>query len=371
MTTFLCNDLVINEDFCNLSCEYCLTGQSNLKERHREKLIFQPPHRDHYKAGTPLRDRLDAIVARFAERFGAPILKITGGEVFLVAGIEDFIDRCAARFDTVIVQTNGVLVRDAQMQRMAAHDNLVLQISLDSPHYRGNAYRVANESQHRKVLDRIERLLDTGLPAEFYAVVNDRSVEDLSHFAHWLSQFPGPPQLFPFPVRGPDSERFAMQSDQIDRLIDLAQNREAFGDVLPPRAYLDRLIRFYRDGERRFRCHLPRLAASTFSDGTITPCPNIWFSDAGDMTQPDWRQTATRMLESGVRQALLAETPRLDACKKCFTPWDVLSMYMDGELTLDEVCATPAYRSPGIRRLLADAKQAISPNPAETDASAV
>lgn len=49
------------------------------------------------------------------------------------------------------------------------------------------------------------------------------------------------------------------------------------------------------------------------------------------------------MMESGIRHALLAPRLRLDACKRCYLPWEVLSLYMDDVLSLEEIGATPTY----------------------------
>ena len=40
MKPLLANDLVVQEDNCNLSCKYCLTGQSMYKQGHLDKMIF-------------------------------------------------------------------------------------------------------------------------------------------------------------------------------------------------------------------------------------------------------------------------------------------------------------------------------------------
>jgi MoaA/NifB/PqqE/SkfB family radical SAM enzyme len=350
MTRFLCNDLVINEDSCNLSCRYCLTGQSNLKETHRQQLIFSPPRRDSVRGTSALSARLELVLDRFQELFDPPMLKITGGEIFLVEGIEDFIEACVARYRTVIVQTNGVVASDRQIVRLSS---TVVQISLDSHTYAGNSYRVLTPAQHAKVCERISRFLDADLRVEIYAVINNRSIESLVEFARWLGALRNPPQLLPFPVRGPDANRFSARPDQLHHLDDFIALRDELPYVLPGPAYLERLRRFFREGERRFRCRLPELVATSFSDGMLTPCPNIWFSDSGRLTDEGWREAGERMIASGLRRALLADRPRIDACKRCYTPWDMLSLYLDGEIGLDDLCATPAYA--GVRDILAEA----------------
>ncbi|HEX4791551.1 MAG TPA: radical SAM protein [Actinospica sp.] len=348
------NDLVINEDSCNLSCEYCLTGQSNLKEGHRLKLIFQPPKRDEYAPEGALGGRVDAVAERLRDRFDLPLLKVTGGEVFLVRGIMEFLEQEARKHEVLIVQTNGVLLKDEHLERFREWGNVVLQVSLDSHLFHGNSYRVQSESLHQKVVRQIEKILESGLPVEIYAVLNDRSVTEIREFASWLRRYNV--VCFPFPVRGPDAETYKVRPDQIHYLEELVDSYDELSDVLPPRAYFDRLLRFYRDGRREFRCHLPRLVVSTFSDGVVTPCPNIWFGDAGNALHDDWAETLDKLGTTGLYQALLGPRPRLQACHGCFTPWDTLSMYFEDEITLDELCAAPTYAPPRIRALIEQAK---------------
>jgi MoaA/NifB/PqqE/SkfB family radical SAM enzyme len=355
--TLIGNDLVINEDSCNLSCTYCLTGQSNLKQSHHDQLIFGPPTRDRYAEGTSLRRQLPIISGRIDETFRAPMLKVTGGEIFLVVGIMDYLRAQADRHEVLIVQTNGVLVREEHLDELRDWGNVVLQVSLDSHLFTGNSYRVGSESLHGKVLRRIEAIIDSGLPVEIYSVLNDRSAPEALTFARWLADRRYPPTYFPFPVRGPDSERFQLRTDQIAHVEDLVTHYDELSAVLPPRPYFSRLLSFLREGERTFRCHLPRLVISTFSDGVVTPCPNIWFSDMGNLLSDDHAESLRRVGETGMYAALLAERPRLKACKGCFTPWDTLSMYFEDEITLDELCQAPTYAPPVIRELIAERKR--------------
>lgn len=351
------NDLVVNEDSCNLSCTYCLTGQSNLKKSHTEQLIFGPPTKDRYAAGTPLGRRLPVIDARIDQTFKVPLLKVTGGEVFLVAGIMEFLREQAKEHEVLVVQTNGVLVRDEHLAEFAAWGNVVLQVSLDSHLFTGNSYRVATQSLHDKVIRRIETILDSGLPVEVYSVLNDRSVVEMEPFAQWLSERAHRPVYFPFPVRGPDADRFRIRPEQVSCVERFADRYPDFAAILPPRPYFDRLLRFYHEGRRTFRCHLPRLVISTFSDGMVTPCPNIWFSDMGNLLDDDYAASLADVGTSAMYRALLAPRPRLKACHGCFTPWDTLSMYFEDEISLDELCAAPTYAPPRIRALIEDRKR--------------
>lgn len=347
------NDLVINENSCNLSCSYCLTGQSNLKASHEGKLIFQPPIIDRYTEASGLGARLNRIIERVNQKLAPPLLKLTGGEIFIIKGIMEFIEKVAPWHEAVIVQTNGLPLTDERIERLVCLGNITVQISLDSSNYLGNSYRVQSESIHDMILERIRRVVQSGLPLEIYGVLNDRSVPYLREFVDWCGQFrENAPQLFPFPVRGPDCGNFRVRPEQYHYVDELHTLLPEFAHVLPPKPYLDRLSAFYHDGARSWRCHLPRLVVSTFDDGVATPCPNIWFHKMGDLTADDWQDTLAQVNRTGFYELLLGERPRLDACKGCFTPWDTLSLYFEDCITLDELCRAPSYAPPGIRRLL-------------------
>jgi MoaA/NifB/PqqE/SkfB family radical SAM enzyme len=351
------NDLVINENDCNLSCQYCLTGQSNLKKSHEQKLIFQPPLRDTYDKASPLASRLKLISERTIATMCPPFLKITGGEIFLIRNILDFIECIAVQYEVVVVQTNGVLLKDEHIARLSKIENLVVQISLDSHLHSGNEYRIKDAQLHQRVIEKISNLLRSDLDVEIYSVLNDRNVSELHLIAQWLMGFDKKAVFFPFPVRGPDAEKYAIKPGQMHFIECFVEQSERFASVLPPPPYLRRLLDVMRHGERRFKCHVPRLVFSTFSDGVITACPNIWFNDMGNVTSDDWQSVVNKVGSTGLYKALLAESPRLDACKRCYTPWDILSMYFDDEISLDQLCATPTYRRPAIRALLAEEKQ--------------
>jgi MoaA/NifB/PqqE/SkfB family radical SAM enzyme len=153
----------------------------------------------------------------------------------------------------------------------------------------------------------------------------------------------------PFPVRGPGKERFYPKPEQIWHLERVLEKYDYYSPILPPRAYLLRLIRFMREGQRAFRCHLPRFAFTAFDDGLVTPCPNIWFNSLGNVLKENLAEVVKKIGQEAFYSILLAERPRIDACKGCFTPWDMLSMYVDGEITLDELCKGPMYSAPQSR----------------------
>jgi MoaA/NifB/PqqE/SkfB family radical SAM enzyme len=348
--TVIANDVVIMEDNCNLSCQYCLTGQSNFKKHHSLQLIFEPPRKAVYSRESELGQRTDKLLSSIEDSLRLPIIKLTGGEIFWIRGIMDLLRDVAKRYATVVIQTNGMLVTEEMCSEIKSWGNACMQISLDAVSYEGNSYRSASERQHELVWGSIRRILDAGLPTEIYLVLNDRSFPWLADTLEKLLPWKDNLVVCPFPVRGPDKERFYPKPEQIAFLDEVLARFDHYGPVLSPKAYLLRLRRFLIEGGRSFRCHLPRFAFTTFDDGTVTPCPNIWFNSLGNVLKENAAEVVAKIGSNAFYQILLAERPRIDACKGCFTPWDMLSMFLDGEVSLDELCRTPMYSAPESRR---------------------
>lgn len=350
---FVVNDLVIKEDSCNLACEYCLTGQSLFKQDHSLKMIFNPPQQNSCLPGTELHERLQAVLDAVSSQ-DVPVVKISGGEVFLIKGMMDFIDQLSNLYETVVILTNGVLLTDEKLDHLRALGNAVLQLSLDATTYKGNSYRVPSEKVQNALMERVFRILNSGLPVEIYTVINDRSIETLEQTLVDLKPYAELACLFPFPVRGPNREQFLPKPEQYRYLHRVIDQAEQYNGLLPDSPYLRRLWRFFAENGRCFRCHLPRVAFTTFDDGLVTSCPNIWFNHVGNFVSEPAAQVLQHLEDTPFRKLLLAEQPRLDACKACFTPWDPVSLYFEGELTLEELARVPIYRGIRTRERLAE-----------------
>ena len=346
------NDFVINENYCNQKCQYCLTGESNIKQSHKDKLIFKKPKIDTYSPESKLGKDLNTIVQRVLQKFKTPLLKVSGGEIFLIKGITDFIEKIAMNHSVIVVQTNGVLVDSEYLYRLKIPGNIVIQISLDSHLHFGNSYRIQRKDLHKRAIKRISKIIESGLPVEIYSVLTDRSVTQMNEFAAWLLKFDNRPLYFPYPVRGPNSDRFQVRPEQFKYIERFLESFGRYSSVLPPEQYFKRLLNFYQESGRHFRCYLPLLVLSTFSDGILTACPNIWFNNMGNLLEDDWEKAGDKVGNTGLYTALLGSRPRLKACRSCYTPWDLLTLYFDDEITLDDLLSSPLYRPEAVQSVI-------------------
>ncbi|KMQ32171.1 radical SAM protein [Bacillus cereus] len=345
---WLVNDLVISEENCNLSCTYCLTDSSLFKEKHLDHPLRKPPVVLNYH-DEKLNYQLNKVIENINEEFEVSILKVSGGEVFLIKNVMEFLEKQAKHHTMLQILTNGFGLTEKILSSFKEWGNVCLQISIDHHTLEGNGHRLSSKTLQDTLLKKIELVVQYNIPLEIYCVINDKNADVLEDFVAYLNRYAGKVMIFPFPVRGPMRDYFFPNENQVLGIQRVLDNYESYASVLPPRPYLERLMSMFSKEGRTFRCHLPRLVFSTFNDGTLTACPNIWFNNLGNLIDSEYQVVTNKVKNTPFYELLLSEKPRLDACKKCFTPWDMLSMYFDGLICLDELCKSPMYMHPDIR----------------------
>lgn len=355
---WLVNDLVISEENCNMNCSYCLTDASDFKESHLNHPIRNPPVKLTYHG--EFKEKLDKVTDRTLEKFDIPILKVSGGEVMLIKEIMNFLRKEASRYKVLQILTNGMMLDEKILDEFQLLGNVVLQISIDHHTLEGNGYRLTQQDLQDRLLQKIDLVVQKGIPLELYCVLSDINTHRLDEFLEYLLKYRGKLMVFPFPVRGPMKELFYPKREQHATIERILEHYDHYAGIVPPKPYFQRLLQFLQEGERTFGCALARMVFSTFSDGAITSCPNIWFNHLGNLTDTDYQKVLDKVENIAFYELLVFEnTPRLDACKACFTPWDMLGLYIDNLITIDELCETPMYRHPEVRERLIELKEKI------------
>ncbi len=335
-TRFVALDLVVREEFCNLSCDYCLTGQGNY-------------HRAAAKSGMPLPSLLEAI-ARQGKMMDIPVVKISGGEYLLLDNAVEGLHCLAEKFETVVVMTNGLPLTSGMLKRLNEIPNLVLQLSLDSTTFESNRYRINNPRLHALFLDRLQLLCRSAIPFEVYLIINRNSIQTIGKTLDDIKAYGGAP-VFPFPVRGPDREGYLPEPSQLKALRDLAENAEG-GSLLPHKSYLSMLLEFCERGHRVERCHIPHIAFTAFDDGIVSSCPNIWFDEVANILEDGGAGTARKLEQSPLRRGLLRFSASTGLCRSCFTPWDIINLYVDGRIPAEELTKSRLFKGPRTLRKL-------------------
>ncbi len=140
--------------------------------------------------------------------------------------------------------------------------------------------------------------------------------------------------------------------------------------VLGPPAYYLALADFLdRHGSRRHaRCYLPDAALQLFDTGALTPCPVGWTAEIGNLKTGD---AGTVMAEVGrhkMYDLLTREPPRVPVCRNCFSQADIVTLFIAGAVSIEEITRMPMYGTAEARGRLLELRERLSA--AKTSAAA-
>lgn len=349
---YLVNDFVIAEENCNMNCAYCLTGTSQLKEKHKRG-TSKTTKALNYLKDIQLKENIDGISNIITDNFDVAILKVSGGELLMIKEITKYIRYQANKYKAVQILTNGLLLSDKILQEFKDIGNVCIQLSIDHHTLEGNAYRTRDSRVLEKILHSIDNIAVHRIPLEINCVMTDKNTPRIHELADYLLKYEqSHVMLFPFPVRGANRGLFYPKPEQLSGIEKLIDNYDRYVNVMAPKIYLEYLLRFFKKGYRELRCFIPGMTIGTFDDGTVTPCPNYWFSSMGNLLSEEKLATVKKIGNDKVYRILQSTRNRNGECRKCYTPWDTLNLYLAGVLPIDELCASPLYSFPGIREYI-------------------
>jgi hypothetical protein len=127
--------------------------------------------------------------------------------------------------------------------------------------------------------------------------------------------------------------------------------------VLPPRGYFERLADFGRQGRRTFRCRIPLTHVQTFDDGVVASCSNCWASSLGNLS--DEESVFDQVGKATIHRLFLKDPPRFPFCRGCFTPFDVVNVYLDGDCELEDLTAMDLFSSRVVQNRLLELRESI------------
>lgn len=339
------NDFVVRPDKCNFSCSYCLSSEApewEITKGVTEKFL--------YNEESGLGKRLDKVINNFNSIFDAAILRISGGEILLIQGIEDFLNKQDS-YETVQIITNGFLLTEDRLKKLKNLPNCQLHISLDGSTYEQNRYRVKNKQMQEVLLNNLQTAVDLGFFIEIGSVLTDANTGNYAEFMDYLRRFEGKVKVYPFPVRGDLRKQFYPNEKDIDKFNDIVCKYDFYREVIPCKAYFEELSNLLT-GNRTLRCNIPRTMIQLFDDGKLTPCPNSWTTELGNVLENDKDTVLNNIKNEKMYTLFLQKRPRIDCCRSCFTSLDMLNLYLDNKMTYDEIADIPLYSGKRTKKLL-------------------
>lgn len=353
---YLMNDFVVQEHICNLRCSYCLNFENDHLKGGQP---WVPLERVDLKHGGDGWKRAGEVLEQCRRLGQAPILRFAGGEIMALPGSIEFIEREAVHWERVQILTNATFL-ERDIERLRRLESLNLCCSVDGHTVELNQERTPNRKWAQRIIDGTRAAIAAGVPVEIYTVLTRHNVQAIDEFANWLFELPRTAdlRLYPFPVRGEVGDRMRPTPGDYAALSRVLDDYSRLAPILPPRAFLERLLDFCLTERRSFRCRVPLSFLQTFDDGVVASCSNCWASPLGNMLENDavLQQVGT----ANIHKLFLRDPPRFPFCKTCFTPFDVVNVYLDGLCSLDDICAMNLYSAPGAGERLQRLKAAWS-----------
>jgi MoaA/NifB/PqqE/SkfB family radical SAM enzyme len=344
---FLMNDMVIEEQLCQMKCAYCLTEEYNL-------LMNVPDAR--LRLTTDRRGDWHEVLDAYHEHVDAPVLRLSGGEFFWLRGSTEFVAECSRRYETVQVITNGVFLNAQRLEALAALGNCQLNISLDGHTLELNRHRLPDKQArlHDLIMKNLDAAVKMGLRVEIQSVLTDANVHGQVDFAQYLRErYDGRVMLYFFPVRGDTAK--LMGPPPGPHLDPLLERYDEFAGVLPPKAYVAHMVEQLRANVRTLPCYITATMVQLFGQGDVSACPHAWIKPMGNVM----RNAPLVLEEYGSHQhydLFMQDRPRFPFCKTCATPSDVLNLYFLDKVSDDEIGSTALYSGPRTRERLRELK---------------
>ncbi|MFM9611803.1 radical SAM protein [Streptomyces niveiscabiei] len=349
---FLVNDMVIEEQLCQMRCSYCLTEEFNL-------LMDVPDAR--LRITTDRSQDWLEILDLYHEHVDAPILRLSGGEFFWLKGSTEFVQEASKRYETVQVITNGVFLNERRIEALASMGNVQLNISLDGHTLELNRHRLPPKQAklHDVIMRNLGAAAEAGLQIDIQSVLTDANYHGQLEFAEYLrARYAGRTTLYFFPVRGDTAER--MGPPPGDHLMPLVDRYDEFASVLPPRAYVEHMATQLQTNVRTLGCFVPATMAQLFGQGDVSACPHAWVKPMGNLVG-DRRLLLDQYGSHQHYDLFMHDRPRFGFCKTCATPSDVINLYFLDRLTLEEIGSTHLYSGPKSQARLQELKERFRP----------
>lgn len=347
------NDFVVKENVCNMHCKYCLTGTSVFKDNKSRK-NQENGNVMLYTECSELQKNMDIVTESIFNTLGISVLKVSGGEILLVNGIIDYIRKHAPKYKKVQILTNGVLLKPYFLNQLKEIENVCIQISIDHHTIEGNEYRTSTIDKLNHILKNLDHAVHSKIPIEINCVLHDKNTHLLSNFADYLMKYKGNIILFPFPVRGENKYNFYPNANQLFGIEKLINQYADYQEILPPKIYLEYLLRFLQNGKREISCIFPKIAIGSFDDGNITPCANYWFTSLGNVLNENPQIVFEKINSDKIYSILTHDRHRPIECTQCFTPWEILNLYAIGKLSVSDLKRLPIYSFNGLEAFLSE-----------------
>lgn len=329
----LITHFLIKQDNCDSACKYCYHHPDSKSETD-------------YSYDGELKKNLKKIIAYATQNYESPIVKISGGEIFLMSNLKEFVKELFQYYPYVLIQTNGRhLHENGNLEWIINSKRILLQISLDGHEMDMNKYRFENPKILENLVNSIKILKENSVYLEITSVLNNKNTDRYDEFLQYLDDLPVgryTNTLKSTPILIVDKEQiYTPKEEQIETVDRVVEHYDNYKNVLPPKKYMLNLQKLMHKESLSYQCFNPVVSLNITDDGKIKGCTNILpenVLNVGNILEDSTDVLNERFGKTKFQNLLVSTKQRVPICKNCFNFCSIYNLYLNDSITIEELC---------------------------------
>lgn len=331
----LLTHIIVRPDFCDSFCKYCYE-----RETQNQKNTCVYSYEGEFK------NRMEGVLGFGKDYFSSPMIKINGGEIFLMQDLERFVLRLLEDYEYVLLQSNGRHLSKEKMDFIINSKRINMQISLDGHDMEMNQYRFDQPEILEKILNSVQYLVKNDVYVELTSVLHNKNTSRYYEFVEYISKFKRGRFNNNFkvtPILLVDKEGVFKATDKdLSGLAKVIDCYEKYQDILPPKVYLENLLNLMQGQRLSYSCYNPVVSLNMVDKGDIKACSNILpenVLNVGNVFEGNIEETVYKFGKTKFQSLLLNTRQRVPLCRNCYNFCSIYNLYFNDLITLDELCS--------------------------------
>lgn len=355
----LLTNLLIKQGHCDSFCKYCY---HNKEEGYTE-------NSSEYTYENELKDNIDQIIEFSSNNFNCPIIKICGGEIFLMTNLKELVGRLLDKYPYVLIQTNGKHLNDETLEWIINYKRVFLQVSMDGHLLSMNRYRFETQDILDKLLYAIKILKKNDIYIELTSVLNKLNTARYAEFLDYLYELPGGKKsntLKATPILLMDKTGEFKASPEDIKEIEKLTVENKYSQILPPIQYMKHFYKLMQGEKLNYYCYNPIISANYIDTGEVKGCTNVLpenVLNVGNVFTDKHEDIMNRFGRTKFQQLLVNTKQWVPLCKTCYNFCSIYNLYLNGSMSIDELSSNNyMFEVEEVREILIKLKAEIEEN---------
>jgi mycofactocin radical SAM maturase len=278
---------------CNLRCRHCLSAAGE-----------PAPGELTTREALDLVDQIHRAEV-FQVNFG-------GGEPFLRPDFEEILDACHRRGMVTCISTNGTLIDEARVDRLAQSGLMAIQVSLDGA-IRDSCDAIRGQGTHARAISALELLGRSPIPTSINTVLTSTNATEIPRLYDLADSLGVSLRVSRFRPSGRGAENWERFRPTASQLLGFSNWLAERGDVRTGDSFFS-LTSQERQGLGLNLCGAAKLTCCVGPEGSVYPCAFLQIPDfsAGSLRETSFQSIWDR---APVFQSL--RRLRIRSCEDC------------------------------------------------------